>query len=153
VGGATPSTSGAGITFPATQSASTDANTLDDYEEGTWTPTVGGTATYSNQIGSYTKIGNVVTLWGQINITSIGTGSTTRIYGIPFASNGSYPQPGSSGYFSTLAQPVYSLSPGVEAGSNNVKFDSQTSLSTTNSINSAVLGSSTVVQFSVTYRV
>ena len=42
VGGATPSTSGAGITFPATQSASTDANTLDDYEEGTFTPTVAG---------------------------------------------------------------------------------------------------------------
>lgn len=34
VGAATPSTSGAGITFPATQSASTNANTLDDYEEG-----------------------------------------------------------------------------------------------------------------------
>jgi hypothetical protein len=34
VGGATPSTSGSGISFPATQSASSDANTLDDYEEG-----------------------------------------------------------------------------------------------------------------------
>jgi hypothetical protein len=39
VGGAAPTTSGTGITFPATQSASTNANTLDDYEEGTWTPT------------------------------------------------------------------------------------------------------------------
>jgi hypothetical protein len=39
VGGATPSTSGAGITFPATQSASSNVNTLDDYEEGSWTPT------------------------------------------------------------------------------------------------------------------
>ena len=38
VGGTTPSASGAGISFPATQSTSTDANTLDDYEEGTWTP-------------------------------------------------------------------------------------------------------------------
>jgi hypothetical protein len=37
VGDATPSASGSGITFPATQSASTNANTLDDYEEGTWT--------------------------------------------------------------------------------------------------------------------
>jgi len=45
VGNATPSTSGAGITFPATQSASTDANTLDDYEEGTWTPVVVGSST------------------------------------------------------------------------------------------------------------
>ena len=39
VGGATAAASGAGITFPATQSASSDANTLDDYEEGTWNPT------------------------------------------------------------------------------------------------------------------
>jgi hypothetical protein len=46
VGDATPSASGSGISFPATQSASSDANTLDDYEEGTWTPSVGwGTAT------------------------------------------------------------------------------------------------------------
>jgi hypothetical protein len=62
VGGATPSTSGAGITFPATQSASTDANTLDDYEEGTWTPVVTSTGgTYANQAGRYTKVGRVVT--------------------------------------------------------------------------------------------
>ena len=45
VGNATPSASGAGITFPATQSASTDANTLDDYEEGTFTPILTTTGT------------------------------------------------------------------------------------------------------------
>lgn len=39
LGNSTPS-SGMGIKFPATQSASSDANTLDDYEEGTWTPTL-----------------------------------------------------------------------------------------------------------------
>jgi hypothetical protein len=63
IGGTTPSGSGAGITFPATQSASTDANTLDDYEEGTWTPllnylwTISGTVTAT---GTYTKIGRQV---------------------------------------------------------------------------------------------
>ncbi len=57
---ATPS-SGTGITFPATQSASSDANTLDDYEEGTWTPTLtGATFTYSVQAGRYLKIGSFV---------------------------------------------------------------------------------------------
>jgi hypothetical protein len=65
VGNATPSSSGAGITFPATQSASSDANTLDDYEEGTFTPiisgeSVPGTGTYSTQFGEYTKIGRTV---------------------------------------------------------------------------------------------
>ena len=66
VGGATPAASGAGITFPATQSASSDANTLDDYEEGTWTPTYSASVlgtfsvSYTEQIGFYTKIGNIV---------------------------------------------------------------------------------------------
>ena len=62
VGNATPTTSGAGITFPATQSASSDVNTLDDYEEGSFTPTItagaGSAGAYTTQIGKYTKIGN-----------------------------------------------------------------------------------------------
>jgi len=68
VGGATPATSGFGITFPATQSASSDANTLDDYEEGTWTPvfTAASTAptgvTYTTQVGKYTKTENTYCL-------------------------------------------------------------------------------------------
>ena len=62
VGAATASASGSGITFPATQSASSDANTLDDYEEGTYTVTtvgftVSGTTTLT---GTYTKIGRLV---------------------------------------------------------------------------------------------
>jgi hypothetical protein len=56
---------GGGITFPATQVPSADANTLDDYEEGTWSPTLtgsSGSATYFERSGTYTKIGNMVTL-------------------------------------------------------------------------------------------
>jgi hypothetical protein len=92
VGGATPSTSGAGITFPATQSASTNANTLDDYEEGTWTPTIlwGGSdtgAVYTFQVGAYTKIGNQVSFFGYAQITtqSSATGNFT-VGGLPFTS-------------------------------------------------------------------
>jgi hypothetical protein len=54
---------GGQITFPATQSTSADANTLDDYEEGTWTPAVTSgytTPGYGTRAGLYTKIGNVV---------------------------------------------------------------------------------------------
>jgi len=74
---ATPS-SGVGITFPATQSASTDANTLDDYEEGTWTPNLTGDGggsgqTYTAQTGTYTKIGRVVTVNFYINLSAKGT--------------------------------------------------------------------------------
>jgi hypothetical protein len=93
VGAATPSTSGAGITFPATQSASTDVNTLDDYEEGTWTPTytTDGTnftsVSYDVQSATYTKIGRVVTVTFTIATGSITAGAATgnvMIGGLPF---------------------------------------------------------------------
>jgi hypothetical protein len=79
-----------GITFPATQSASSDANTLDDYEEGTWTPSLtsssGSLTTVSNGTGNYTKIGNCVTVTCAPSITTNGTGSGRLIIsGLPFA--------------------------------------------------------------------
>jgi hypothetical protein len=94
VGNATPSTSGAGITFPATQSASTNANTLDDYEEGTWTPSVtagsGTITTVGTVVGSYTKIGRQVTVSFSVAITTNGTGASyIQITGLPFAPNAS----------------------------------------------------------------
>ena len=82
-GGNTGAT-GTGITFPSTQVASSNANTLDDYEEGTWTPSLGGTATYNNQGGIYVKIGRVVYLKGILNVASIGTGRNNQITGLPF---------------------------------------------------------------------
>ncbi len=87
VGGATPSASGAGITFPATQSASTDANTLDDYEEGTWTPVMtpgAGSITTQSGSGRYTKIGNMVIMTGYITVSNWGTGSGTPTVNLPF---------------------------------------------------------------------
>jgi hypothetical protein len=90
VGGATPSTSGSGITFPATLSTSTDVNTLDDYERGTWTPTLegtstAGTVTYTARNGTYIKIGRMVTLYCYVAWNS-GTGTgAMRLTGMPFA--------------------------------------------------------------------
>ena len=97
IGTSTANTSGAklqtvdGITFPETQVASADPNTLDDYEEGTFTPTIvgtgtPGTGTYTNQVGRYTKIGNRV--YFQVNIGwSAHTGTTNMVIGaLPFTS-------------------------------------------------------------------
>ena len=89
VGGATPSASGSGISFPATQSASSDANTLDDYEEGTWTPTVrgegtAGTTTYTLQEGYYTKIGNTVFLYCSVSYSAATGTGPLQIQGVPF---------------------------------------------------------------------
>jgi len=91
VGGATPSTSGAGITFPATQSSSTDANTLDDYEEGTFspapTPSAGSFTTVSSS-GRYTKIGRQVTVGLSFTISTAGCASGTINFSIPFSTVG-----------------------------------------------------------------
>ena len=77
--------SGVGVAFPATQSASSDANTLDDYEEGTWTPSLGGTATYSQQAGTYKKVGALVYVSAILQVAILGTGSASQISGFPFA--------------------------------------------------------------------
>jgi hypothetical protein len=87
VGNTTASASGAGISFPATQSASTDANTLDDYAEGTWTPTVvatTGTITAYTSSGRYTKIGDVVSCSFTFTVSNNGTGSGFIRISLPF---------------------------------------------------------------------
>ncbi len=81
-----------GLTFNATQSASAGANTLDDYEEGTWTPawafSTSGSAPVVVQYSSYTKIGRLVMVSARFytSPTSSPTGNAT-ITGLPFASS------------------------------------------------------------------
>jgi hypothetical protein len=78
------------IAFPATQVASADANILDDYEEGTFTPGIsfgGGTTgiTYTTQTGTYTKIGNRVFVDCIITLSSKGSSTgAALITGLPF---------------------------------------------------------------------
>ena len=64
-------------------------NKLDDYEEGSWTPDFrfsGGSAGVTGtQVGKFTKIGNKVTAYFEIRLTSKGTSiGQARIYGLPF---------------------------------------------------------------------
>lgn len=78
------------IAFPASQSASAGANTLDDYEEGTWTPDLQfGAAkvgiTYTNRSGTYTKIGRLVALNFNFLLSSKGSSTgNAQTYGLPF---------------------------------------------------------------------
>ena len=83
----------AGVGFPATQVASSGANVLDDYEEGTFTGgfTFGGSATgiaYNRTVGIYTKIGDLVFVQGYVSLTSKGSQTGTALLtGLPFTSN------------------------------------------------------------------
>lgn len=81
------------IAFPSTQNASAGANTLDDYEEGTFTPTIRGTGTagsgtYTTQVGRYTKIGNRVYFNLYLAWTNLtGQSGTLAVGSLPFTAN------------------------------------------------------------------
>ena len=154
VGNATPSTSGAGITFPATQSASSDANTLDDYEEGTWTPSIGGTATYTTQVGHYTKIGKQVTLIFDLAILLLGTGSTTTISGAPFTpalNIGNYHT--GSVFWETIASSQISVGTFIQQSTSQIFFYTRSTAGTSVVNASAIIGSGTILRGTLTYFV
>ena len=81
---------GSGIVFPSTQVASANANTLDDYEEGTWTMGVSFNGasvgvTYTSSTGSYTKIGRQVTVNGYLQLSNKGSSTgAAKVTGLPF---------------------------------------------------------------------
>ena len=83
------------LQFPPSQVPSADANNLDDYEEGTWTPVLGGSGgtsgqSYSTQLGIYTKIGNKVYCSCSMVLTAKGTiTGNVQILGLPFTSKNS----------------------------------------------------------------
>lgn len=80
------------IQFPAAHSASAGVNVLDDYEEGSWTPVIGGSGgtsgqTYSTQVGRYIKIGKLVWATYSATLSVEGTITTSvQIQGLPFTS-------------------------------------------------------------------
>jgi hypothetical protein len=90
-------TSGKGIDFSATSDGTGTATSelFSDYEEGTWTPTLGGSTgnptsvVYGNQVGTYTKIGRMVFVNAQITFTTY-TGGTGNLYisGLPYTPTG-----------------------------------------------------------------
>ena len=82
-----------GVTLGTAVGTYAAANTLDDYEEGTWTPTLegsntAGVATYTKQSGTYTKVGRQVTVTLDVRVSAWTTNPTGsfRIGGLPFTS-------------------------------------------------------------------
>ena len=99
------------IKFPATQNASSNANTLDDYEEGTWTPTQGSGLTVVgafSSAGKYTKIGRQVYVSGQVaGATTVAAAVSSEICGsLPFAASTANPE----FYIGSATNSGYSLS-------------------------------------------
>jgi hypothetical protein len=138
------------IVFPATQNASAGANTLDDYEEGTWIPSVGGTATYTTQAGQYTKIGRVVFISMQLTINAIGSGSTTNISGLPFTVgfNGGL----SCGFFNLVATNIIAVYPQAVATGTTINCRSLAAAAAVPAAN-ALFGNGTVIEIGGCYHV
>jgi hypothetical protein len=136
------------IVFPAVQNASAGANTLDDYEEGTWTPSLGGTATYTTQAGTYTKVGRLVFVQGHLVVNVIGTGSTGIISGLPFAA--STPVAGSVGFFASAANTFVFVSCLVSGST--ILIETATAATLQMAI-AVFFGNGTDIYFSATYFV
>jgi hypothetical protein len=131
------------------------ANALDDYEEGTWTPSVGGNSSYHNQSGKYTKIGRTVHVTGTVQPNSLGTGSTTTVSGFPFATSnsqsGGYAS-GSIGFHYLLAVNVITIDMLMGHATTATAFQGKTSASQTSSSALAIFGDGARVDFAITYE-
>jgi hypothetical protein len=130
------------------------ANKLDDYEEGTWTPSLGGTTTYSIQQGSYTKVGDKVTAWFDVAVTTIGTGSTSQVSGLPVITIGSGPQgiAGSIGYFNAIATSIVSMFARVDPSATTIQLTCLTAAATVLTT-AALFADGSRITGSITYKV
>ena len=138
-------TAGKGIDFSAqTPTSATGATTtgelLDHYEEGTWTPNVGGDASYHSQDGKYTRIGRMVLMETTFQVATIGTGSDTTMSGLPFSCRfaGSLSRYGNGGVS------VVMLNPNPSTGT-TLTFNGMTAAATTITDNLQIFISGTQV--------
>jgi len=147
------STSGKGIDFSATPGTGT-SELLSDYEEGTWTPSVGGNATYivGGQIGRYTRIGRIVIAEYILGINVIGTGSTTEISGLPFPINNTIQATGNLSYYQALAVNVLDLT-AYGFNASTLRFYGRTTAGVTTSGPLGIFGNGAYIQGNLIYSV
>ena len=145
-------TSGHGIDFSAGGNAGgMTSELLDDYEEGTWSPGVGGSATYTGTPeGIYTKVGRLVYVTCNMTINVIGTGSATVISPLPFASTGGLENSSAVGYWSTLSRNVTSLM--ACTNSSQVVFTDTNYATSGSNLNGGVFRNGTNIRFSLCYQ-
>jgi hypothetical protein len=145
--------SGQGVDFSATSGTGT-SELFNDYEEGTWTPSLGGNTTYQSggQAGTYTKVGRVVNFKAVLYINVLGTGSTFTITGLPFAiASGGGGAVCSAPAYSGVATAVSCVN--LNVYSSSIQVQSNVTLATTNQTTNAIFADSTYFEFSGTYQV
>lgn len=132
-------TSDKGVDFSATSNASgMTAELLNDYEIGTWTPTIsfGGASagiTYNTRYANYTKVGNKVYCTAYIPMTSKGSSTgTARLGGLPFTSTANTFGAVNISYYFTMASINYFVGGYVESNSTSILLQQGGTVSTAN---------------------
>jgi hypothetical protein len=150
-GGTTTAAAGVGIIFPATQVASANANSLDDYEEGTWTVAFpSGTGTFTSQSARYTKIGRQVFAEWDFTVNTIGTSSASQFSGLPFTQGGSI-SGGTIAFWSSAANGIIGVG-GCYASTTLIYLTGSTTSQTTATDWNA-MGNGTRITGAITYTV
>jgi hypothetical protein len=146
------------LSFPATGNPSTDANVLDDYEEGTWVPDVrfGGSSTgvvYSYRLGHYIKIGRTVHANCVVQLTSNGTGvGPVTIYGLPYYSlSTSIIQSLPMSYAVNLSGAAGSMYAQISGGQQNAGLNANSATGVTN-VTDTVITDTAAFSFSGSYQ-
>ena len=146
---------GGQIAFPATAVPSADPNTIDDYEEGTWTADLNGDETWTTgPVGTYTKIARLVFIEGSFTINVIGTGASDVIYGLPFNSGGSAAQQTFIGFSKIVsaANNFISVNGAARNGFNYFYIRGMAAAGTSDGLIS-LLGNGTAVMFAGCYSI
>ena len=148
------------VAFPASQVASADVNTLDDYQEGTWTPVVTATTndhTYNFQYGNYVKIGKYVHCHALVGINAVNsTSGNSRFGGLPFtasATTGNYGLMFVAGYSSMNITAGYDMFGRVDLNDTSGSFEIRDSGTSSTSIQFSEISASATIYFSVQYYV
>lgn len=139
------------VSFPATQNPSAGANVLDDYEEGTWTPTIAGGATYTTQNGTYTKVGRKVLAQCTLTINAINAGSPNSIAGLPFAS--ANPAIGSCDFSGSATNIVFLIASVTSPSSTAILRSLTVAAAVTVGAGNPILQNGASVSFSLGYQV
>ena len=153
-------TAGKGIDFSATAGTGT-SELLDDYEEGTWSPTFvdnagsTGTTSMTGSTGIYTKIGNIVEVqfyWYINSITAAPSGLYAGVGGFPFTSANDATPSGAAVWYSNVDVPYGTLMTTIEANKVQGIFYSQRDNANYGTISPSAIAASDTVYATITYR-
>ena len=140
-------TASTGVLFGTDTAA---ANTLDDYEEGTWTPSpVAGALEFSD--AKYIKIGRMVTLSAQLgSFSDITTAEPVVITGLPYATSSSSRSIGST--FFRYIDYTDQLSIFISPGTGSIAVYSSNRTTSYSPVLHSDLGSEAVLMFTITLQ-